>query len=260
MATLARIGVTAVKGTALSHPDRVELTLEGIPGNRRFHLADPTGSDVGVFDVGSLVTVRCDHDMQTDALRCVFPDGTIAEGAGSDVGERTLTRMSEHDVSGRVVEGPFAAAFSAFLGRSVRLIRADRDVDGNDVEPVTLVSYASVEDLARRGARPGEDLDARRFRMNLELSGTEPYEEDSWEGRRVQIGEAVLLIGGQVPRCRVTNQDPLSGERDFPTLSTITSYRPRMADGKGIPFGVYATVLHPGIARTGDDVTPLPPA
>jgi hypothetical protein len=135
------------------------------------------------------------------------------------------------------------------------LVRADHDVDGSDVEPLTLVSQASVDDLATRGGHEG-DLDIRRFRMNLELEQTRPYEEDSWDGRLVAIGEAVVRIAGQVPRCRVTTRDPDTGERDFPTLKVITSYRP-LIDGTGIPFGMYARVETPGVARVGDAVVPI---
>jgi uncharacterized protein YcbX len=257
VARLARINTTSVKGTALANPTVVELTSDGIPGNRRFHLADADGRHVGAFDVGSLVQVRCVLDPSSWVLRCGFPDGTTVEGHQDDLGESVLTEMDDHSTPGRVVRGSFAASFSSFLGRDVRLIRADRDVDGNDVEPVTLVSNASVRDLALRGGRRG-DLDVRRFRMNLELDDTEPYEEDTWHGARVQVGDAVLRIGGQVPRCRVTTYDPDTGERDFPTLKTIASYRPLRAEGRGIPFGMYATVERPGVARVGDAVIPLP--
>jgi hypothetical protein len=256
MARLARISVTPVKGTALVHPREVQLTPGGIPGNRRFLLASADGDLVDVFQVATLVQVRSDLDPEHGVLRCTFPDGRIVEGPADDLGEQaTVTGMEDHDAPGRIVHGAFAEAFSAFLGRPVMLVRADRDVDGSDVEPLTLVSQASVDDLAARGGHEG-DLDIRRFRMNLELEQTRPYEEDSWDGRLVAIGEAVVRIAGQVPRCRVTTRDPDTGERDFPTLKVITSYRP-LIDGTGIPFGMYARVETPGVARVGDAVVPI---
>jgi uncharacterized protein YcbX len=257
MARLARISTTPVKGTALEHPDRAMLVDGGIEGNRRFHLADRAGAHVGVFEFGPLVQVRSALDTATGVLRCAFPDGTVVEGHEDDLGPATVTTMDGHDTPAREVRGGFAEVFSAFVGQPVRLLRADRDVDGNDVEPITLVSDASVRDLAARAGTT--ELDPRRFRMTLDLDETEPYEEDAWSGREVEVGAAVLRIGGQVPRCRVTTQDPSTGVRDVNTLKLIAAYRPLMPDGKGIPFGMYAQVVVPGVVRVGDAVLPRSP-
>jgi len=134
-------------------------------------------------------------------------------------------------------------------------VRADRETDGVDVEPLTLVSLASVRDLARRGGRA--ELDAAHFRMNLELEGTTPYEEDGWEGARLRIGGATLSILGQVPRCVVTTQSPATGEKDWDTLTQIAKYRPRIHGDGGLPFGMYAAVLAPGEIAVGDEVVLL---
>ena len=96
-----------------------------------------------------------------------------------------------------------------FVGSPVRLARCDVPGDGSDVYHVTMVSRASVEELARNGGRTEEGtLDPGRFRMTFELDGCDPHEEDSWAGRRVRFGGATLRVYGQVPRCAVTTQDP----------------------------------------------------
>jgi uncharacterized protein YcbX len=122
---------------------------------------------------------------------------------------------------------------------------------------VTLVSKASVEELASRGGRDGEDIDARRFRMLIEIDGTIAHEEDSWEGRSLAVGDAVLRMLAPVPRCVITTQDPSTGLKDFDTLKTIVRYRPLIRGDRGIPFGVYAEVERAGRARVGDAVTLL---
>jgi MOSC domain-containing protein len=137
----------------------------------------------------------------------------------------------------------------------VRLFRTERDGDGPDEMPLTVASFASVEELGRRGGYDGE-LDPLRFRINLELDGAEPFEEETWDGRRVRVGEAVLRIDGQIPRCAVTTQDPTTGLRDWNTLKQIASFRPLMPTHQ-VPFGMYATVERPGRVNVGDDVTPL---
>ena len=91
--------------------------------------------------------------------------------------------------------------------------------------------------------------------MLLEIEGCAPHEEDTWRGRHVRLGEAVLEIGGPVPRCATTTRDPSTGERDLDTLREIAAYRGKR-DGKEIDFGVYAQVVRPGRVRVGDPVEP----
>jgi uncharacterized protein YcbX len=118
------------------------------------------------------------------------------------------------------------------------------------------VSRASVAALGAGAGHHG-DLDARRFRMDLELDGCEPYEEDTWDGRRVRIGQAVIRIHGQVPRCVLTTKDPDTGDKDFNTLGEIARQRTRIPGGGGLPFGMYAEIEWPGPVAVGDEVTPL---
>lgn len=251
MPTLARISATPVKGTTLLHPERVELTREGIPGNRRFHLVDGHGRLVSGTEIPQLVQIRAELDAGTQELRLTFPDGRVVEGPASDLTEAVTTGFYGRWVEGRAVQGPFSDAFSDFAGRPVRLVCTDQEGDGPDVHRLTLVSFASVRQLAVGAGHDGE-LDSRRFRMNLELEGCDPYEEDSWDGRAVRVGEAVLRLHGQVPRCVVTNLDPVTGTKDFDTLRQLARQRERIADGRGLPFGMYAEIEEPGRASVGD--------
>jgi uncharacterized protein YcbX len=255
MRTLARISVTPVKGTALHHPEQVDLTPAGIPANRRFYFVDELGELFSGSTFGPLVQIRATHDPESERLTLTFPDGFEVDGSTAELGPAHTTDYYGRPVPAREVEGPFAAAVSAFVSRPVRLLRCDRDGDGADVHPLTVVSSASVSDLAARGKHE-EPLDARRFRINLELDGCDPYEEDAWDGRSVRVGEAIVRITGQIPRCVVTTQGPETGHKDWDTLTQIAKYRPRIVGDGGLPFGVYAHVETPGLVRVGDHVTP----
>jgi uncharacterized protein YcbX len=112
-----------------------------------------------------------------------------------------------------------------------------------------------VQALADDEAGP---VDARRFRMNVELAGTAPHEEDSWEGRELRMGEVVLRAGGPVKRCAATTRNPDTGVVDLQTLKLIGRRRGRQETakfGKGFYFGVYADVVAPGRVHVGDAVT-----
>jgi uncharacterized protein YcbX len=155
-----------------------------------------------------------------------------------------------------VADPAWSELFSELLGRRVRLLRA-RDA-AYDVHPATLVGTGSLRELTRRAPGEGE-VDARRFRMLIEVSTAEPHVEDTWAGDRLEVGGAVLRAGGPVMRCAATTRDPDSGEVNLQTLRLITSYRGRQESelGVGVNFGAYATVVRPGQVSVGDRLTVL---
>ncbi len=250
--TVARLNVTPVKSTALHHPNEIMLELYGAVDNRDFYFVDENDRLFAGSKLGPLVQIRADHDPERDVLSLRLPDGTLVEGPAVADGEALETNFYGRPVQAREVEGPWSEALSRYAGRDIRLLRVDRTGDGNDVGSITLVSTASVEELARRGEAV-EPLDAGRFRMTLEVDGCAPHEEDGWIGRDVRVGDAIIRVGEPVPRCVVTTQDPSTGLRDFPTLSVIKGYR-GVTPEQELIFGVYADVVRPGLVRVADPV------
>jgi uncharacterized protein YcbX len=250
MPTVSRLAITPVKSLTLHFPDEVLLEECGVASNRRFYLIRDDGRLLAGLHHGPLVRVRADWEEEPDVLTLTFPDGAVVAGEVR-AGESVLTDFWGHRVAGRVVEGPWAEALSQFSGKSVRLVKADEPGGGVDIEPITLVSAESVEELGRRSGR--ENVDSRRFRMLLEITGCEPHEEDTWAGRKARLGAALVEFGGPVARCATTTRDPSTGIRDFDTLRAIKDYR-GLREGKKIDFGVYAKALEPGRVRVGDAV------
>jgi uncharacterized protein len=253
MGAIVRFNVTPVKGMALQHPDEVSLGPAGIPESRRFYLVDAYDEMFSGWAFGGLVRIQPDYDPAAERLALTFPDGAIVEEATNDLGREAVTSFYGRPVPAHEVLGPFSGAISSFVGTPLRLMRCDRDGDGVDVHPLTIVSTASVTDLGARGKHE-RDLDSRRFRINIEFSNEVPYEEDGWDGRLVSAGGAALRITGQIPRCVVTTQSPETGEKDWNTLTQIAKYRPRIGGDGGLPFGMYAHVESPGSARVGDEI------
>ena len=68
--------------------------------------------------------------------------------------------------------------------------------------------------------------------MNFGIDGLEAHAEDTWIGRRVQIGDAVVVPQGNVGRCAITTQNPETGEADLDTLKALARYRARRADDR----------------------------
>ncbi len=252
MPTVARINVTPVKSTALQHPDEIRLESYGAAGNRDFFFVDEDGHRFSGDRKTPLLPVRSDYDAERDRLKLVLPGDEETEGSAAANGEPLTVDFYGRPAPAHAVDGKFGAVMSRHTGRTLRLARADEAGGGNDVRPVTIVSLASIRELSKQGGRE-EMVDPRRFRMLFELEGCEPHEEDSWEGMRLRIGEAVVVVGDQVPRCVITTVDPDTGVRDFPTLSVIKTYR-GVTEDQELPFGMYAEVLEIGVVRVGDPV------
>jgi uncharacterized protein len=148
--------------------------------------------------------------------------------------------------------GPFADAVSSHAGTDLRLVRVDPPECAGGSHRVSIVSVGSVQDVARRGGR--DTLDSRRFRILVEVDDCDPYEEDSWSGGRVRLGDSVVAVGDSIARCVVTTLNPDSGRPDFPTLEVLAEHRRREG---GLMFGVYGDVEEPGRVRVGDAVEVL---
>ena len=254
MPTVARLSVTPVKGLKLLHPQAVQLGPEGVRGDRVFYLTQPDGRMVNGKLAGELVQVEARLDDALDVLTLTLPGGEMVAGDGRAMGAAVETSFYGRPVTGRLVEGPLAAALSEAAGQELRLVRADRPGAAVDLHPVTLLSRASCAELARQSgdARLADD---RRFRMHVLLDGVAaPHEEDAWEGRTVRLGDAAVAVGTPVGRCAITAQDPDTGRPDGTrTLEAIGAYRGARDDGY-FCFGVYAAVVRPGRIAVGDPV------
>jgi uncharacterized protein YcbX len=235
---------------ALQHPDRVRLEPFGVVEDRHFYLTETDGRLVSGSKNGSLMRIKSTYDASRERLSLCFPDDSVVEGDATELGEPVSTSFYGRPVSGRAVLGPWAEAISSYLGRPVLLVRPDTPGAASDAAPVTLMSTASVEELTRRAGRSSA-VDGRRFRILVELSGCEPHEEDTWEGRRLRMGQALVKVGGPIPRCVVTTLHPDVGVKDFDSLKVIAAYR-GVTPERDINFGVYAEVLEPGTVALGD--------
>jgi len=256
MPTVSRFNVTPVKSTALHHPDRIRLGPDGATGDRRFFFVDGDGKRFSGATKAPILPIRAEYDGERDELELQLPNGVVVSGSAKAGGEALEVNFYGRAVAAHTVEGDFEEALSAYAGHEIRLARPDRPGDALDVMPVTLVSLESVAELGERGHHDGR-LDPGRFRMTIEIEGaSQPHEEDTWAGRRVRVGAAVIRIDEPVPRCVVTTLDPDTGIRDFPTLRVIRDYRGVNAENQ-LEFGVYAEVVDAGEVRVGDAVEPL---
>jgi uncharacterized protein YcbX len=108
------------------------------------------------------------------------------------------------------------------------------------------ISILGLKSLAALSDACGTTLDPRRFRGNLWFDGGDAFEELDWVGQKLRIGDAVLRVDEVIDRCRATEANPETGERDVNTLFALRK-------GWGhINFGVKAVVETSGTIATGD--------
>ncbi len=253
MITVSALSITPVKATRLFAVDSVLLGPDGADGNRRFYFIDERGRLANGMTIGELQTLVASLD--GDRLSLTFPDGNVVEDQ-IVAGDPVPTKFFSLEREARLVNGRFSAAVSDFIGRPLRLVEptggaVDRGADG----AVSLISRASLERLAEAAGKDG--VDARRFRMLVEIDGIDAHEEDAWVRRRVQIGEAVVEFGGHVGRCLITSRDPDTGVIDLPTLDVLRDYRGQVESTEPLPFGIYGPVIKGGAVRVGDNVSAL---
>jgi uncharacterized protein YcbX len=240
-----RIGFTPLKGARhLSH-DSVELTAEGPVGDRVFCLVDPARERV-LRTVENPSLVRTVARWDAGILSVDLPGSTV-EGTPTPTGEVVKVDYWGRAAALEVVAGPWAGAFSEYLGYDVVLARSVNPGEVVYGGSVTLVTTASTRLLSERA---GREVDSARFRSTFLLDAdVEPHAEDSWVGRQLRLGEATVLVRGTVPRCAVVDVDPATGLDKAPVLRTLAGYRRAERE---VHFGVDAVVVSPGVVRAGD--------
>lgn len=115
-------------------------------------------------------------------------------------------------------------------------------------EHIQFVTDASIKQLEILWGN--NEVDSRRFRPNFVLSLVDqvPFIEEEWLGKRMRIGEnVILLIKRPCKRCSIINVHPKNAKRDPSLLKKVVTERNNQ-------FGVYASVLHTGDISEGDEV------
>lgn len=250
--SVAWISSSPVKGLRLQHHETAELTERGIPGDRDFFLVNAEGRMISATRLGPLLSAIASYDPGQGELSIEFPGGEKVAGA-AEPGEPEEVLFGQLRLQVCPVLGPFSAALSEHAGQPLKLLIAPPErsaLDRGAIGAVTLISVSSLSVLAAE-AGLDEEVDGRRFRMNLGIDGLEPHAEDGWVDREIDVGEARLQITGNVGRCAVTTRDPDTGEADLDTLGILRRYRSEVETTEPLPLGVYARVLRPGRVSVG---------
>ena len=131
---------------------------------------------------------------------------------------------------------------------SVKLIRAKvAAMTDTEYQSITICSSSSHNSLA---SEMGLDLSKKRWRGNLWIDELEPWEEMTWIGKIVQIGNVQFEVIENVQRCMATTANPETGVRDADTLGALKAHGHQN-------FSVYAIAKKNGDLRLGDKLRVL---
>ena len=259
-ARVSWISLTPVKATMLHLVDEADLRESGSAATGASTSSPSAGGSFSNKDHGPLQLVRAEYDPDADALSLRFADGEVVERRG-----RSRRRDRDHV--------PQAAAHGARGRRAVggRGVGADRASRFGSSSRSCLRRTAAAaarrhcsrpSSLGRLARQLGVDVGRqRRFRMNFGIEGVEAHAEDGWRGRRVRVGDAVVIPQGNVGRCAITTQNPDTGQVDLDTLKGLAGYRSGVETTEPLPFGIHAAVAEPaasGSARPSPCSRPAP--
>ena len=250
-ARVAALSTTPVKALRIQRHDRLELRRDGAVGDRAMFLVDERGRMVNGKHHPALTAVTAEAGPD-GRLALTLPDGRTVEGPALP-GEELQVRFYSLIRPARAIEGPFSELLSDYTGAPLRLVAfADgrSAVDRGAAGAVTLISAASAQAVAFAAGR--EHVDSRRFRMTIELEGSEPFAEDGWIGRELRIGGVLVRPFGHVGRCNITTLDPDTGTPDLPTLDILREMRGELATTEPLALGVHCAVIEPGELALGD--------
>ena len=106
-----------------------------------------------------------------------------------------------------------------------RAVDPDYAVDNDGVSfadgyPYLLIGQASLDYLNQRVAEP---LSMLRFRPNIVVGGSEPYDEDTW--KQFRVGNMEFYGVKPCARCVLTTIDPITAKPGKEPLKTLATYR-----------------------------------
>lgn len=149
-----------------------------------------------------------------------------------------------------------------FLGKPARLVRVTeqthRQIDQNFAKPNETVGFAdgfptlivSKASLDQFNAHLEINVDMRRFRPNIVVSGCNAFAEDNWSA--IQIGQIKFNLVKPCSRCIMPSINPDNGEKEMQINQALLATRRR---NRETYFGQNATHEGQGTISVGDSVS-----
>ncbi|KAF0676178.1 MOSC domain-containing protein [Profundibacterium mesophilum] len=248
-ATLGAIWRHPIKAHGREAIDRVSLRAgEAMPMDRVWGVLHEGGADLAVTELRAGGWAPCTRFLRAAGTPSLMAIEARTDGATGEIElthpERPPLRFDPDREEARLLEwlAPLAEP-----GRAApcRLVRGGQALTDNAAPSLSIAFRSSHDSLATGMGQ--SDLSMLRWRCNLWIDGTSPWEESGWTGAELAIGSAVLKVIEPITRCRATAANPRTGRIDADTLGALDALGHR-------EFGILAEVIKSGEIATGDQV------
>ena len=244
--TISELLIYPIKSLGAISVTETVVEGKGLRYDRRFMLVDPNGDfmtqrtnyQMALLDVAINETaeLRVWHRHRpNDVLTLPLTIPTQTEGAEPPRETIGVTIWDSSHVPALLVSAEADQWFSRVLEKPCRLVympeTTHRDVDPAyareqdavsfaDGYPYLLIGQASLDTLNQRLEEP---ITMLRFRPNIVVAGSLPYEEDAWQ--QFRIGDVEFFGVKPCARCVLTTIDPETGQKGREPLRTLATYR-----------------------------------
>lgn len=248
-----------VKGLSAEKLSGVRLTAgQGLPHDRRFAIARGAIE----FDRANPAWLRKTNFymlMQNASLARL--ETKFDEQSGTLTISRDGSEVARGDITSPSGCADMERFFAEFLGDEAeegapRILEAPNHMFGDASRRegakgdkyVSLIGLESIRALEQHTEMP---VDPIRFRANLYVEDTDPWEEFAWVGKTIAVGQVQLRVLAPITRCAATQVNPATAQRDLNVPKALQQAFDH------IYMGVYAEVLDGGEIKLGDTIDPL---
>ncbi|KQO75436.1 MOSC domain-containing protein [Rhizobium sp. Leaf262] len=251
----------SARGIALSESP---ISAEGLPGDRRAMLVDPSGHFITQRELPQIaqITVKAEG---TGFRLSIDGKADILAGPCEQRIEATVWKSV---VDAAVADEDVNETLSGWLGRTLKLVMfdekshriaspewagAETPVTFADGYQILLTTTASLAALNENMAANGEGrIGMERFRPNIVLDTDEAWVEDRWAA--LEINGIRFDLVKPCTRCIMTTQDQQTGSRDGPSPMKAMGRLRMSADRRvpGVLFGWNLTPTGEGRIAVGD--------
>jgi uncharacterized protein len=238
------------------------VTEHGLIGDRVYAIVDKKTGKVASAKIptkwGKLFDFRSvfiDQPLAVEnipPIRVTFPDGTHILSADQDNIDNSLSNALSQDVrlmKASMLEPVYEEYWPNIDGLAQREKVTDETMPPQtffDIAVIHILTTSTIDRL--RELYPEGRFEVRRFRPNVVIesaSGEKDFIENKWIGKKVTIGEEVVLrVTGPCTRCVMTTLPQGDLPRDLGILRTTARYNQ-------VHAGVYASVHKGGTIRRG---------
>ncbi|MBK9164351.1 MAG: MOSC domain-containing protein [Acidobacteria bacterium] len=257
---ISEINIYPIKSLRGKSVAEALVEKRGLRHDRRWMVTDREGMFLTQREVPKMALISV--DVSDTGIVVGAPETEplfIADGTKKDTVKSVRVQIWNSECRALVYPTQVNEWFSDVLGRNCQLVlmpesterhvserfdRGDNLVSFADGYPLLLIGEGSLAELNRRivasaqhdlpprpsatppkqGGEQFEPLPMKRFRPNLVIAGSEPFEEDRWA--RIRVGEATFRVVKPCARCAITTVDPDRGEfAGKEPLRTLASFR-----------------------------------